>query len=187
MHRQRQWWIGVLLALALLATLTACGDKKKPAPPTATPTDTPQPSPVGGSLVGGTPFPPTWTPGKPPTSTPRAATVTSPPTLPPAPTWTALPDYCYELTVIGGDTDIRTGTSITLRWTPISGFSDYLLLVYVPGGGVTYQQVVKGTEHTVPGEVFRVAGAYGWEIWPLTAQGERTCFPAGGEIVVRFR
>lgn len=187
MHRRSRCLGYMLIGLALVVLLAACGgSKKKEGPPSPTPTPTLEPSPVGGSLVGGTPFPPTWTPGRPPTSTPRGAPTSVPPTLPPAPTWTALPDYCYELTVIGGDTDIRVNTSVTLRWTPIAGFSDYLVLVYFPGGSLAYQQVVKGTEHTVPGEIFRLAGAYGWEIWPLGPQGERLCFPAGGEIVVSF-
>lgn len=187
MHRRLRWVAVAVVVLMAASLLAACGkNKKEEAGPAPTDTPTLEPSPVGGSLAGGTPFPPTWTPAQPPTSTPQVASGSPFPTLPPAPTWTALPEYCYELTVIGGDTEMRVNTRITLRWTPISGFSDYLVLVYYPGGVLAHQQLVKGTEYTVPGEIFGSAGVYGWEIWPINEQGERVCFPAGGEIVVSF-
>ncbi|MEW6579110.1 MAG: hypothetical protein AB1435_07940 [Chloroflexota bacterium] len=212
MHRG--WLLIGLLTAALLAgcggdkaeevpTATATVFTPSPLPPTWTPsppgfvpstTPTPENTAdrtpggvnVGGSLAGGTPFPPTWTPGSPPSATPRVSPTPVAPTLPPAPTWTTHPDYCLALTVVGGDLATRAGVAVTVRWTPIAEFSDYLVIVRHPGGGIVYSQTATGGAHTLPGDLFTVTGAYGWEVWPLDAAGNRACYAVGGEIIVSF-
>lgn len=212
---RRAWLLTGVLAAALLAgcgggdeagqtpSATATLVTPSPLPPTWTPrppgfvpsaTPTPENTAVrtpgeaseGGSLAGGTPFPPTWTPGSPPSATPRKSPTPVAPTLPPAPTWTAQPDYCFALKVVGGDLATRAGVAVTVRWTPIAEFSDYLVIVRHPGGGIIYSGPASGGAHLLPGDLFSVAGAYGWEVWPLDAAGNRACFAVGGEIIVSF-
>ncbi len=179
--------------------------QRTPFPPTWTPSPagfvpsrTPTPEKVqsrpdetgpGGALVGGTPFPPTWTPGPPPTKTPLYSptpTWTPFPTLPPAPTRTLQPDYCYELQAVSGSMETRAGVPVIVRWNPIPRYSSYLVIVRHPGGGVIYTEPAEGGQHELSGDLFRTAGAYGWEIWPLDDAGNRACFPISGEIIVRF-
>ena len=138
----------------------------------------------GGASTGRcwrTPFPPTWTPGSPPSATPRKSPTPVVPTLPPAPTWTTHPDYCFALTVVGGDLATRAGVAVTVRWTPIAEFSDYVVIVRHPGGGIIYSGTATGGTLLLPSDLFTVAGAYGWEVWPLDAAGNRTCFAVGGD------
>ncbi|MCZ7538492.1 MAG: hypothetical protein M5U29_00920 [Anaerolineae bacterium] len=183
-------------ATATLVTPSPLPPTWTPVPPGFVPSATPAPESTtvrtpggageGGALAGGTPFPPTWTAGAPPSATPRKSPTPVTPTLPPAPTWTAHPDYCLGLTVVGGDLATRVGVAVTVRWTPIAEFSDYLVIVRHPGGGIVHSEAVAGDMLRLPGDLFSVAGAYGWEVWPLDAAGNRTCFAVGGEIIASF-
>jgi hypothetical protein len=174
-----------------------------PLPPTWTalppgfipsPTDSPAPSATtnlaaeGASTqpAGGTPFPPTWTPGKRPSATPRYTATPRSPTLGPAPTWTAQPAYCYTLNVAGTNPQIKPGDSVTINWVPIAGINNYEFTVRHPGGGVIFQQAVTGASIDLPGNLFTVAGAYGWDVHPLDDSGQPICFPVSGEIIVSF-
>ena len=211
---RRGWLLIALLAAMLLAgcggnetretpTATATVFTPSPLPPTWTPVPpgfvpsatpapedtadrTPGGASTGGSLAGGTPFPPTWTPGSPPSATPRKSPTPVVPTLPPAPTWTTHPDYCFALTVVGGDLATRAGVAVTVRWTPIAEFNDYVVIVRHPGGGIIYTGTATGGTLLLPGDLFTVAGAYGREVWPLAAAGNRTCFAVCREITVSF-
>ncbi len=209
-----RWLVMGLLAAVLLAgcggtkteeeppTATATLPTSSPLPPTwtpgppgplpsATPTPeiatetTPGGAGIGGDLAGGTPFPPTWTPGVLPTATPRISPTPVLPTLPPAPTWTMQPDYCFALTTVGGDLTTRPGLAVTVRWTPVEEFSDYLVLLWRPDGSLAYSQTVTGGSHTLPGDLFSTVGVYSWELWPLDKDGNRACFVIGGEVIVR--
>lgn len=183
-------------ATATLVTPSSLPPTWTPRPPGFAPSATPAPENTavrtpggageGGSLAGGTPFPPTWTPGAPPSATPRKSPTPVVPTMPPAPTWTAHPDYCLALTVVGGDLATRVGVAVTVRWTPIAEFGDYLVIVRHPGGGIIYSEAVAGDTLRLSGDLFNVAGAYGWEVWPLDDAGNRACYAVGGEIVVSF-
>lgn len=155
-----------------------------PTPASAVETETSEPG-MGGGLAGGTPFPPTWTPGVPPTAAPRISPTPVLPTLPPAPTWTMQPDYCFALTTVGGDLTTRPGIAVTARWTPIEQFSDYLVLLWRPDGSLAHSQTVTGGSHTLPGDLFTTPGVYSWELWPLDKDGNRACFVIGGEVIVR--
>ena len=211
---RERWLVMGLLAAVLLAgcggtkteeepsTATAAPPTPSPLPPTwtpgppgplpsATPTlgdaaeTTPGGAGIGGDLARGTPFPPTWTPGMPPTSTPRISPTPALATLPPAPTWTMQPDYCFALTTVGGDLTTRPGLAVTVRWTLVEEFSDYLVLLWHPDGSLIYSQTVTGGSHTLPGDLFAAAGVYSWELWPLDKDGNRACFVIGGEVIVR--
>lgn len=200
----------VLLLIAVLV-LAGCNNDKKdskteggvtetpfvptPLPPTwtatppgfvASPTFTATPAGAATDRPGSTPLPPTWTPGRQPTVTPIYTPTAVPPTLGPAATWTPLPDYCSELQISSEDSRIRTGTSVAVSWTPISGYNTYQLNVYNPSGQLAFQATVTGNSFTLPGSIFVNAGGYGWEVWPLNAQGERICYPAGRDIIVDF-
>jgi len=211
---RKEWLLSGLLAVALLAgcggdeagqtpPATATLVTPSPLPPTWTPkppgfvpsatptpettaTRTPGGTGESGSLAGGIPFPPTWTPGSPPSATPIKSPTPVVPTLPPAPTWTPQPAYCRTLAVVGGDLATRVGVAVTVRWTPIAEFSDYLVIVRHPGGGIVHSEAVAGDTLRLPGDLFSVAGAYGWEVWPLDAAGNRACYAVGGEIIVSF-
>jgi hypothetical protein len=135
---------------------------------------------------GGGTLPPTWTPGRKPTITPRVPPTAVPPTLGPAATWTPQPDWCYALQITSEDSHIRINTPVDVSWTPIPGYDTYQLNVYNPSGALALQEVVTGTSYTLPGKIFINAGGYGWEVWPLNAQGERICFSAGRDIIVEF-
>jgi len=107
------------------------------------------------------------------------------PTVPPAATWTLQPDYCYTL-VGGGDVQTVVGKPVVITWTPIATVPNYMITVRHPGGGIMFIQVVRGESLQLSGDLFTVAGAYGWEAWPLDEAGQRICFPVSGEIVVSF-
>lgn len=108
------------------------------------------------------------------------------PTVSPAPTWTPQPEYCYELAPIGGDQEILAEQSVVITFEPIPRFADYLVEIRHPGGGVTHSGFATGGSYQVPGDVFRVAGVYGWEVRPLDENGNIACFPISGEIIVKF-
>jgi hypothetical protein len=136
--------------------------------------------------AGGTPFPPTWTPGKKPTATPRVTATPREATLAPAPTWTAQPDYCYTLKPLGDNPQITIGQPATVSWSPIAGFDNYWVTVRHPGGGIILQEPVQGASVELPGSLFTVSGAYGWDVRPLDDSGLPICFPVSGEIMVSF-
>lgn len=139
-----------------------------------------------GSLAGGSPLPPTWTPGRRPTITPLYTATAVPPTLPPAATFTPLPDYCYELTPITGNVRMQIGQSVTVQWIPIGGITSYYLDVRHPGGGIVLEATVLATSYEIPADTFTVAGAWGWEVWALDEAGNRICFSISGEIIMSF-
>jgi hypothetical protein len=211
----RKWWLVILLVAALAlagcnggktsetATPTETVFAPTPLPPTwtatpqgfvASPTNTPPPTAtvdmaaqeVSTLPAGGTPLPPTWTPGKRPSATPRYTATPANPTLAPAPTWTQQPDYCYTLQAVGENPHITIGESTTVSWSPIVGIDNYEVTVRHPGGGVVLQQAVTGSSIDLPGDLFTVAGAYGWDVHPLDASGQPICFPVSGEIIVSF-
>lgn len=211
----RKWWFLILLVAALALagcnggkksenpTPTATAFTPTPLPPTWTatppgfipsPTNTPPPTATSDAAAqgattlpaAGTPLPPTWTPGKRPSATPRFTATPRNPTLGPAPTWTAQPEYCYTLGVVGTNPHIKPDESVTISWAPIAGIENYQVTVRHPGGGVILQQAVKGSSLELPGSLFTVAGAYGWDVRPLDNSGQPICFPVSGEIIVLF-
>ncbi len=146
--------------------------------------------PVENVDTGATPLPPTWTPGRRSSVTPVLTESTAVPTSSPAPTWTPLPSFtplpaiCAQLTAIGEDSSTKVGQALLVQWTPIPGIETYRIDLRHPGGGLVMTQLVAGTSFEFSGDLFTVAGAYGWSVSPLDSTGEDTCYPTGAEIIV---
>ncbi len=179
-----------LLTIALLLALSACGGKENTGP-----ADTPAPPTEANAPAEGegndSVFPPTWTPSPvPPSPTARptlapemlAASLTPPigPTKP-----ASAPDYCFEFDVLSeGTTHIKTGESVLIAWQPIEQYPDYEVSLWPPSGDAQIREVVQGGSYAFAGELFSVAGVYGWEVWPLDENGQHVCRGLSGEIVV---
>jgi hypothetical protein len=73
-----------------------------------------------------------------------------------------------------------------VSWSPIAGFDNYWVTVRHPGGGVILQEAVQGGSVELPGSLFTVSGAYGWDVRPRDDSGLPICFPVSGEIIVSF-
>ena len=140
-------------------------------------------------------FPATWTPA--PTRAPRATSTSGPaptsagsvnqPTAAPlGPTWTPQPDYCYDLVPRSTDINILVGESVTIRWDTIGVIDNYLVTVRHPGGVLVFSRITEQDMMIFPSSVFDQAVAYGWQVQPLDAAGQPTCFPISGEIIVTF-
>ncbi|MBN1202337.1 MAG: hypothetical protein JXJ20_10820 [Anaerolineae bacterium] len=147
-------------------------------------------------VTGGQVLPPTWTPWSRPTVTPLptsalgdnglndggSLSISSP--VPQAPTWTPLPDYCNELNPRGEDPEIYIGEAATIKWDPIASVPMYLVEVRQPGGGIVLNEYTEGASMTISSETFEARGVYGWQVWPVDANGMQICFPISGEIIV---
>lgn len=199
--------IGIMAALATALLLAGCGGDKQapdgevtPAQATTVPTGAPTTEPTGASTV-----PPTWTPpsaaltsapgeagpGLPPTWTPRAQIMppVAPgpsPTRPPSqPTWTPLPDWCYELQAITAPGISYTHLPVILSWAPVPNVAQYRVELRNPGGGLLLTDVTAETEYTFGGDLFEVADVYGWQVTPLDENSQPVCYALADEIVVR--
>ncbi len=168
--------VGVLL-------LSACGGKDEENGPADTPVpageETAQPN-------GNNAFPPTWTPSPvppSPTAVPTLAQAMPTPTRI-APT-SSLPDYCFEFDVlIEGTIQAKIGEPVLIAWQPVEHYPNYEVSLWPPSGDSQIREVVQGGSYSFAGELFSVAGVYGWEVWPLDDAGEHVCRGLSGEIIV---
>lgn len=203
--------IGGLATLATALLLAGCGGDKQapdgeitPAQATAAPTSAPTSAPTTEPATPTSP-PPTWTPppgaltsapgeagpGLPPTWTPRAQIMppVAPgpsPTRPPSrPTWTPLPDWCYELQAIAAPGISYTNLPVILSWAPAPNVAQYRVELRNPGGSLLLAAVTAETEYTFGGDLFEVANVYGWQVTPLDENGQPVCYALADEIVVR--
>lgn len=197
--------IGVIATLAITLLLAACGGESAPdseatPAPTADPTGAPTTAPVDVA-----PLPATWTPAAaaltpasggagealPPTWTPRGQIMPpvapSPsPTRPPSqPTWTPLPDWCFELQLISAPGVSYTNLPVILSWAAAPNVAQYRVELRNPGGGLLLSEVTAETEYTLGGDLFQVANVYGWQITPLDKSGQPVCYTLADEIAVR--
>ena len=179
--------IGLFTLLIVALLLSACGGDKENSGPvdTATPTTA-----SNGEQGGDNAFPPTWTPSPvPPSATPvptlapDAATATRTPVA--VPTQPSVPDYCFEFDVLSeGTMHIKQGESALIAWQPIEQYPNYEVSLWPPTGDSQIREVVQGGSYAFDGQLFSVAGVYGWEVWPLDEAGEHVCRGLSGEIIV---
>ncbi len=175
--------IGFFILLTIALVLSACGGEEENSGPADAPVPT---ATISAQPSNNNVFPPTWTPSPvpaSPTPAPDMPTATRTPVA--VPTQPAVPDYCFEFDVLSeGTIQIKIGEPVLIAWQPVERYPNYEVSLWPPTGDSQIREVVQGSSYSFAGELFSVAGVYGWEVWPLDDAGEHVCRGLSGEIVV---
>lgn len=185
-------WVGLLL-FSLLASACTQEETLPTLIPTAVPPTEEMP-PTAESAVESVPtatatqrvrptFPPTFTPTPAPTDTPTATQVFPSPTLfiqyaTPNPACNTF-DTIFEQS----DYEFAVGVSPRATWRAVEGAQLYRLILKESNGRVINDQIyLAETTYTFPADLFEVGRSYGWEVYPINAQGDQMCFAVGLEM-----
>ncbi|MFW5691948.1 MAG: hypothetical protein ACOCX3_01210 [Chloroflexota bacterium] len=81
--------------------------------------------------------------------------------------------------------EFMLGTAPTIAWTAVPNTGLYRVTVFNEAEEEVHTQLVETTTYTIPFDVFRLPGPYGWNVEPLDLIGVQMCTSRGDVMFAR--
>jgi hypothetical protein len=130
-------------------------------------------------------LPPTWTPTDIPSPTPDPSTPTPVPTV----FFPQQQAACetFQVDRANSTTSFPITAQPTVAWTAVAGAGQYRLQVYGFDQGGNYVQIYENylaeTRFALPADLFALGSQYGWDVYPIGADGNQMCIAIGNELL----